>query len=264
MAKAIATCTCQMCGATFEKTTTKCNRREADNWIEWAQKNITECPSCAGKRLHEEEIQSGLIAKFRLGSPLNEKPTIYAVLFGDTFSIKDELKAIKARWTDDYPAEGFFGSLGLSTQRPLKRWVLCVTENNLETICTKLEELGFTCELPDENTLIAWRTAYASAMQEREAKKSAEHEKSSQIEAQIADEVALLGEKPAYPDNVRALWPDGAKWNGRIYGKKGRYRVYFSGTETPISDEIKELMETTLAARQEWEKKKEEITKKYK
>ena len=245
-------------------STDKYNRREADNWIEWAQKNITECPSCTSKRLHETEIQDGLIAKFRLGSPLNEKPTIYAVLFGDTFSIKDELKAIHARWTADYPAEGFFGSLGLSTQRQLKRWVLYVTEDNLDEICTKLKDLGFTCELPDENTFVMWRTAYASALQDRQAKESAEREKKAQIEAQIAEEIALLGDKPAYPDNVRALWPDGAKWNGRIYGKEGRYRVYFSGTETPISDEIKDLMETILAARQEWEKKKEEIVKKYK
>ena len=103
MAKAIAKCTCETCGAIFEKVATKNNRTEADNWVAWAEENITECPSCAGKRLHEQEIAEGLVAKIRMGSPYLEKTEVWAVLFGDTYAIKDELKAIGARWTDEYP-----------------------------------------------------------------------------------------------------------------------------------------------------------------
>lgn len=265
MAKARAICRCETCGKEFEKTAIKANCTEADNWEEWAQKNLTECPSCAGKRIHEEEVAAGLIAKFRLGSPLKEKATIYAVLFGDTYSLKEQLKAIKAIWTDDYPeTDGFWGSLGMTVNRPFKRWVLRINEENFEEACSNLTELGFKCELPNEESFVIWSTAHKSAMMRNEELAKEKREKQAEIEAKKAEAIQLLGAKPAYPEEIRALWPEGAKWNGKIYGKKGHYRVYFSGTETSISDEQKVLMETVLDARREWEDKKEEIDKKYK
>ena len=46
MAKAIATCTCKRCGKKFDKSTIKRNCREANSWVEWAEKNITVCDEC--------------------------------------------------------------------------------------------------------------------------------------------------------------------------------------------------------------------------
>lgn len=46
MAKARATCTCSHCGATFEKKTTKMNRREAESWKQWAEEYYDICPDC--------------------------------------------------------------------------------------------------------------------------------------------------------------------------------------------------------------------------
>lgn len=53
MAKATAICTCKKCGATFEKTTFKRNRREADSWEEWAVNTFDTCPECE----HEENAK---------------------------------------------------------------------------------------------------------------------------------------------------------------------------------------------------------------
>jgi len=53
MAKATAICTCKKCGATFEKTTVKRNRREADSWEEWAVNTFDTCPECE----HEENAK---------------------------------------------------------------------------------------------------------------------------------------------------------------------------------------------------------------
>lgn len=49
MARAIATCTCCICGNTFEKVTYRNNRRDADNWVEWAENAYTICPECEQK-----------------------------------------------------------------------------------------------------------------------------------------------------------------------------------------------------------------------
>lgn len=46
MAKATAKCKCVECGAEFIKSTTKQNRREANNWEEWAEQNYKQCPQC--------------------------------------------------------------------------------------------------------------------------------------------------------------------------------------------------------------------------
>lgn len=46
MAVGVASCTCERCGARFEKRATRANRREADSWVAWAEENITVCPDC--------------------------------------------------------------------------------------------------------------------------------------------------------------------------------------------------------------------------
>ena len=60
MAKARANCTCSVCGAKFEKTTVKYNRREATRWEEWAEQTFTLCPACEQK---EREAKAAELAK---------------------------------------------------------------------------------------------------------------------------------------------------------------------------------------------------------
>ena len=105
MAKATAHCRCEICGSEFEKTATKANRRDADSWVEWAEENYTVCPSCWGKQKQQEEKNAGLIAKVRLGNPYVESDSVWIVMFGDLFPIKEDLKQCGAIWTENYPED---------------------------------------------------------------------------------------------------------------------------------------------------------------
>lgn len=49
MARAIAHCTCRVCGASFERKKTLYNCREAESWKEWAEDHIDMCPECERK-----------------------------------------------------------------------------------------------------------------------------------------------------------------------------------------------------------------------
>ena len=64
MAKATAICTCRKCGAKFEKYTTKATRREADSWVEWAERTFSLCPDCEREeraaQLQEKSAEAGL------------------------------------------------------------------------------------------------------------------------------------------------------------------------------------------------------------
>ena len=55
MAKSKLTITCQTCGQEFERLTFHRNRTTANEYEDWAQKNITECPDCYNRRMYAEQ-----------------------------------------------------------------------------------------------------------------------------------------------------------------------------------------------------------------
>lgn len=56
-------------------------------------------------------------------------------------------------------------------------------------------------------------------------------------------ELDKLGKIPSWPEDIAELWPEGAKWNGKFYGKTGRWQVYFTGEEVHLTDKQKGEME---------------------
>lgn len=54
MAKAIANCTCSVCGEKFGKVAFKNNKAQADSWKEWAEEHFTICPECYRKQQSEK------------------------------------------------------------------------------------------------------------------------------------------------------------------------------------------------------------------
>lgn len=54
MAKGTAICICETCGKEFEVEKICYNRRDADQWAEWAAEHYCECTSCYRKRMDEE------------------------------------------------------------------------------------------------------------------------------------------------------------------------------------------------------------------
>lgn len=144
MAIARAICTCEVCGNEFEKTAKKYNRREADSWEKWAATNYTLCPSCYGKQKREEEKAKGLYVDVRLDIrtavyPGKQDRRVAYIFGGDTYPVKEKLKSLGTRWTDDYPEDGFLGGL-LSIKKPVKKWVLYSTVEDMADTLEKIEQ----------------------------------------------------------------------------------------------------------------------------
>lgn len=63
MAKAKAICKCRICGAEFEKTSTQCNRKTAEEWEKWASEHFDICPECWGKQKDAENAAAAAAAE---------------------------------------------------------------------------------------------------------------------------------------------------------------------------------------------------------
>lgn len=69
MARAIAQCTCSKCGATFEKVHFGYNRKDADQWKEWAEETLDTCPDCWWKEQQEKNAAKAAEAISELHLP---------------------------------------------------------------------------------------------------------------------------------------------------------------------------------------------------
>lgn len=107
MAKATAHCMCERCGKAFVSVKTCYNRREADNYEDWAAYNITVCPDCYRAEMAEKkaaEIEGRKEALKDLTLPViegvSEKQKNYAeslrskILYGDN-QIIDKLDLMR-------------------------------------------------------------------------------------------------------------------------------------------------------------------------
>lgn len=140
MAKATAICTCKTCGSSFEKTTTKRNRAECNDWEQWAVEHFDECPACYGKRMREEERSTPVYAELSV-TPYTEE--FHIVLRGNTYPFKDTAKQMGFRWTEE-PASGAFGFLTMKA--PRKTWVLTCKAEALEENLQKVVAHGLEIE----------------------------------------------------------------------------------------------------------------------
>jgi hypothetical protein len=266
MPRGVAHCTCRKCGAKFDKdlyTTGKGASKALAEKIEWAESGgIDECTDCWKAAKREAEKSAGLTCKILMGSAMDEQPRVYAVFGGDTYPHKDALKALGARWTRDYPGNmGLLGVLGI-TGPETATWV--IEGADLEALEHKLAELDAKIEWPSQEDMAIWAAMRQSAEAARQERR--EKEATAKAEREAAKQAALdeLGPKPTYPERINALWPAGGRWNGNIYGKPGKHRVYLGGVEVFVSDDEASAMTATLAARQSWQTRKDDIDKKYK
>lgn len=69
MARAIAQCTCSKCGAKFEKVHFGYNRKDADQWKEWAEETLDTCPDCWWKEQQEKNAAKAAEAISELHLP---------------------------------------------------------------------------------------------------------------------------------------------------------------------------------------------------
>ena len=230
MAKAVAICKCAVCGETFEKEAYKQNRRLADEWERWAEENITVCPRCYAKEQREKEKAEGLVLTVSI-NPYDVKTPIVLSFSGDSYTYKDKIKELGYHWGYADPA-GVFGFM--STKEPPKTWSKTIPLEQYDAEIAAAKEIGAKIKDNVRDVDIA---AYKQVKAEADKKEANEKAKEQAIES----EIAKLGDPPAKPSCL----PKG-RWNGRIYGKQGKYRIYISNKEIAISDdEAKQIKDYT-------------------
>lgn len=262
MPKAYATCTCRTCKKEFTKELYESGKgasKRLREKVEWAENGgIDECPDCWKARQRAEEKAAGLTCEIRLGSVYDQERCLYAVFGGDSYSHKDELKAAGCHWTEEYPEKNVLAD-ALMLGRPRKAWVLRGTEP--KDLVDKAKELGATVTIPSEQDLAIWSSFRLDVENRRKKEQEKVEAEAAGKQSRIDAAMAELGPIPAWPESIKAKWPDGARWNGKIYGKAGYRNVFFSGEKVSLTDEEADAMEQTAEARAEWRKKKAEIEK---
>ena len=95
MARAIANCTCSVCGAKFERVEFKSNRAQADAWKEWAEEHFTICPECYQK----QQMAKAEALAAELGLPQiagkSDKQIAYAASLRAKYLVKSGANEIK-------------------------------------------------------------------------------------------------------------------------------------------------------------------------
>jgi hypothetical protein len=141
MAKAVAHCKCEKCGAEFIRESYCSNRRNANSWEEWAEEAFTLCTDCWKEQQREErkakrEAQ-GLVCDVFVNPTLTrEKGVVMCTLIadGDTYPYKEMLKVLGYRWNSDYPDSGIC--------EPGKRWNKSAPIDQAQKLYDEFESIG--------------------------------------------------------------------------------------------------------------------------
>ena len=240
MAKATAICICKTCGKEFEKSTTKHNRSEADNWEAWAVLHYDECPQCYGARKRAEESEKPLEIRIKVNVYY---PAVIAIAGGNTMVHKDALKKAGYCWGEE-PDSGIFGGLSISAPRHVwSKSVRLESADDWEPVCKRLaaEAQHLGAKLINDITI----PDYRGMMTILEKRNSEADEMNAKISAL---------DKPVRPEWV----PDG-RWNGKIYGSsRNGYSIYIDGKKHDISSDQKEELSNYSS---QYDKYSEELRK---
>jgi hypothetical protein len=239
MAKATAVCTCRECGKEFEKTKTCYNRRDADSWETWAASHYDLCPTCYGKQQAEKEKALGLVYDIRVNTGLTrERGEIMCTIIaaGDSYSYKDQLKALGCKFGEDIPDKNSFSDL-LGLERPRKAWHKHFPLSQMKKIISEFESIGGTGrDIPNRTDFVLAAEVAADAKK--------------RIDAKTAAVNAVKATRPVKPE----CYPDG-KWNGKVYGRIGSRNIYVDGNKVEISDEDAVSLESYAEAMVEYNKR---------
>lgn len=249
MARATVICTCTKCGASFEKTTIKHNRREANSWENWAEDHFKLCPDCERQAKWEREKAKGLIVEFRLDSntaALKGEFSCVAVVTNCGYEYKDQLKALGYRWVDNVPCR-HPGELGNDLHHGQRCWAKRVARDGITAACNEIVAIGGTCVVPPDDEKQLYAELLADGKKEAEIRRE-----------RYAAALEQLGPKPEYPQDVAAIFA-GGRWNGKIYGRPGNWSVYIDGEKRAMTNAQKQAMEEIDRARAEWEARKAEM-----
>lgn len=232
MAKATAICTCATCGAEFEKTAVKQNRRDANDWKDWAERNYDQCPKCWGAEQRKKERETPMYAEARI-NPYDTNGVI--LIKGNTMPRKDDLKTLGYMWG----IEPMTGAMGIFSGPHGKCWYKIFAPEDYIEIFAELESLNIevkTCISDVDRIILDTKLAQIKEAQ-----------------AKIEEQFPQIT-KPECPDILK-----GCRWNKKIYGRSGNYSIYPNGDKTVITDEQAAEIKKYLSDCEEYQKKIDEL-----
>lgn len=233
-------------GSTTKNLTGKVAERE--RYAAWAEANMV-CPVCYKSQKAAEDAASPQTAKITL-VPAAE-PIIAIEISGQLEANKDALYALGYRWSDS-TSGGLMGYFSMS--RPARVLAILhkiesapVVSAWINEQAAALKPLGYAVQDALTALDLAYIAKLTSARQDDADAKSAARARLAEIKANDPrPEISPLRKRI---NEIEAR--SGRKWNGKIYGKPGRYSIYVADTQYQLTDaEVSEREETnkTIAA----------------
>lgn len=158
----------------------------------------------------------------------------------------------------DYAKSIIFGHISKFLNCPENSGLKKVTEEQMQVAISNLLKVVEGIEkYTDAKWIIENNTNFGRFVCEMIKEKPSDDELRIQ-QQKIDDQLKKIGYKPQFPSEFEAL-RNGSRWNGTVYGKPGKYNVYFNNKKFEISDELKDEVDKVSAALKEWETAKEKI-----
>ncbi len=189
------------------------------------------CPACYRAKMESAEAEKVITIHVSATAEIdrNGDPLLCVWLDGNTRPAKDDIKACGYRWSERRVADD---ALTVSTKMC---WNKLVTAEKLDEAVEAIKALGGVATNEDWSALDRIAAAMASdASKAYKAKK---------------DAIAAIA-KPAMPEILRER-----HWNGRIYGKAGRYNIYLDGNKVELTDDAAEEIKKYAAEKEEYDRK---------
>lgn len=166
--------------------------------------------------MRKADKELGLVLTVRL-QPFGKEMRVRLAFIGDTYPHKDNIKKLGGYRFDYVDATNL--SEMLSASEPLKTWTKVISLDDMETEIEKAKGIGAKI-----NSDITHTALTEAILINQEIKKT--------IEAREAEEAKAKAEaEQAKPEIIQKKY-----WNGKVYGKAGKYRVYLDNKETYITD----------------------------
>lgn len=234
MARGTARCTCSTCGAEFVKYNYNCyNRAAADSWEKWAEEHFDTCPDCYKEQVKAQNMVTPVKMEANFEFHNNHVCYTLIVISDNAYDRRKDLRAAGFDFQNNY----------------WRYWIPVSKEDWYENKGEKLKE-DMASYLASHVDLVGDVRFVKLTRQFRRPKKD---EVEKWFEAAI--QLEKIGEKPEWPEEFEAAIA-GKRWNGRFY--KGQ-RIYISGVETVIDDDLYAEVMIAKAARDAWEKKYNEL-----
>lgn len=203
----------------------------------WNMAHFRMCSECYRKQKEEEQSKE-LVVKFSaepLPSLDEDGDIVFCLwLFGNTKSNKDIIKEMGYKWGER--PSGVVSRELCWYKKVKEEWLNDEKDRIMKTFqnaeCVELPAFRFAC--------------YETAKRKKEKYQEG------------LKEISRLS-KPDCPELI-----SDQKWNGKIYGRAGRYSIYLDGEKTVISDQEAEELRIYLEEEEEYKEAVMEIRKKYK